>query len=1147
MSLRFIYGRAGSGKSTFCLQDINKKIETGWSKPLILLVPEQFSFQAEKNVIRHLGESGAFRVQVLSFSRMAQKVLGETGGLARQHINTAGRNMLIYSIMSQNISSLKVFGKAARKKGFTASISDIITEFKRYGITPETVASSLEGIENKSLKEKMEDIHIIYSEFERRLHERYIDQEDDLTILSSKLSQSSIFDGAEIWIDEFASFTPQECDILKKLFTKASRISITLCSDGKLCDGSTDVFLPIKNTEDTLIKIIAELNINYEKPVYLYGKTPGRFTGSAEIGHLEQHLFSYPYCHYDKETENISILRSLNKYDEVEEAARDIIRLCRDKDILFRDMAVVSGDLEGYESLIRAVFGEYGIPFFIDGKDKIVNSPLIILLSSALDIASKNWSYESVFRYLKTGLLNFEREDIDLLENYVLANGIKGKDWTNGARWERPLNSGFNDDDISETEAGYIERINAIRIEASKPLLSLSDKIRGKKEAKEMAEAFYDFMCGINIQEAIEKLITKFEYMGQLDRSKEYRQVWDIIVELLEQVVEVLGEEIITGDEFAKIINAGFQEYEIGVIPPAIDQVLVGNIQRLRSHEIKVLYILGVNDGVFPSSVSGEGILTDEDRLDLIGRGVQVMKDSKSLAFEEQYLTYTTLTTANKYLRLSFPISDFDGKSKRPSIIISRLKKVFPKIREESSVIKDRSETALLNGITARKPAFNDMLRAIKENPGSRVLKSEICWFRNSGEWKERLESAANGFAFENEAQLFDTKAIRELYGKKLNLSVSRLEKFVECPFSYFVQYGLKAKERKIYKLGTPDIGSLMHESLYSFSERLKEEGLNWENIGIDQSDKLISEIVEEKIACSFGAIFNSSKRYRFIAQNAKDVLKRSVSLISQHMKRGEFRPEGYETSFGLEGGYPPIEVELGSGEKVSLIGKIDRFDILKDEEKNEAYIRIVDYKSGSREFRITDVYHRLQMQLLIYLDAILSEVGKQIEEEVLPAGILYLKLDDPILRDTKDFSDDEIEAKIMKMLKMSGLIINNINVIDKMDSGLRGNSDIIPVSVNKDNTLSANSSTASLEQFGLLRQYVRESIKDICEEILEGNISINPYRNKGMSPCRYCAYSSICQFDPSVKGNRYRAIKEIKEEEAWELMKKEVESMGKE
>ena len=340
-----------------------------------------------------------------------------------------------------------------------------------------------------------------------------------------------------------------------------------------------------------------------------------------------------------------------------------------------------------------------------------------------------------------------------------------------------------------------------------------------------MAGALYEFMCEIRIPETIEMLIAKFEEMGRLDRAQEYEQVWDIIVELLEQVVEVLGDEAITGDEFSKIISAGFEEYEIGIIPPAIDQVLVGTVQRLRSHEISVLYIIGVNDGVFPAATSKEGILGDEDRIELISKGLKVMKDSKSLAFEEQFLSYTTLTTANRYLRLSFPVSDFDGKPKRQSIIISRLKKVFPELREESSIIKDTSEEGILRGIASKRPAFNEMLTLIKDNQDSFVLRCAISWYKKDEQWQARLKAAAEGFSYENTAEVFDSKKIRNLYGKNLNVSVSRLEKFVECPFSYFVQYGLKARERKEYKLGKPDLGTLMHESLRTYSEKLEEEG----------------------------------------------------------------------------------------------------------------------------------------------------------------------------------------------------------------------------------------------------------------------------------------------------------------------------------
>ncbi|MBP1743972.1 MAG: ATP-dependent helicase [Firmicutes bacterium] len=1143
MSLRFIYGRAGSGKSTFCLEDIKKKIDRGADNPLILLVPEQFSFQAEKNVLKYLGERGAFRVQVMSFSRMAQKVFSETGGLARKHMNTAGKSMLIYSIMSRSSGRLKVFGKAAKKQGFVAGVSDIITEFKRYGITPEDIRKGVDAVEDTALKNKLEDIYVIFSEFESRLHERYIDPEDDLTMLASQLERSHIFDGAEIWVDEFASFTPQEYRILEKLFTKARRINVTLCSEGS--GGSrdnTDVFLPMKNTEDDLARITEGLSIAWDKPVYIDGRRSGRFAGCTEIGHLEQNLFSYPYSVYEDETKHISILRALNKYSEVEETARDIVRLCRDKGVLYRDIAVVCGDLEGYESLVHAIFEEYEIPFFIDGKNKIVNSPLVVLLTSALEIVSKNWSYENMFRYLKTGLLGFERGEIDLLENYVLSNGIRGKKWTEAGKWERSINYGFDPEEISEVEAGYIERVNETRDKVAGPLLKLSRNIKGRHGAREMAEALYEFMCEIRIPETIEMLIAKFEELGRLDRAQEYEQVWDIIVELLEQVVEVLGDEPITGDEFSKIIGAGFEEYEIGIIPPAIDQVLVGTIQRLRSHEISVLYIIGVNDGVFPAASSKEGILADEDRIALISKGVKVMKDSKSLAFEEQFLSYTTLTTADRYLRLSFPVSDFDGKPKRPSIIISRLKKVFPRVREENSIIKDTTEEGLLRDITSRRPVFNEMLTLIKDHPDSSVLRCAINWYSRDEQWKGRLKAAAEGFSYENTAEVFDSRKIRNLYGKNLNVSVSRLEKFVECPFSYFVQYGLGARERKEYKLGKPDIGTLMHESLRTYSEKLEEEGSGWGEISRERQEELISEIVDEQVCKTASSILSSSKRYAFVAQHVKGVLNRSVSLISEHMKRGEFAPVGYELSFGYEGDFPAIEVELSSGEKVSIIGKIDRADSM-DSGEGGAYIRIVDYKSGNKDFRVGDVYHRLQLQLLVYLDAILTELGRKTGCEMLPAGILYFKLDDPLVKADQELGEDELEKKIMCGLKMSGLLIKDEEIIRCMDSEISGFSDIIPVRIKTDGTISeGSSSTATEEQFQALRAYVRKAISGICEEILEGNIDISPYSKRGDSPCRYCSYSSVCQFDPSIRGNRYRVLKDIKEEEAWELIEKEID-----
>ncbi|MDW8802021.1 helicase-exonuclease AddAB subunit AddB [Clostridium sp. A1-XYC3] len=1147
MGLKFIYGRAGSGKSHYCLNSIKKRIEEGCADPLILLVPEQFSFQAQKNLIKAVGEEGMLKAQVLSFKRMAHIVFNEVGGLTRQHINNAGKSMLIHRIMEQNNDKFKVFSKAAKKQGFITTVSDIITEFKRYNITTDTLKSTAERIENQYLRNKLEDITLIFNQFEKTLHEKYIDEEDELTMLIEKLDKCPIFDEAEIWVDEFSSFTPQQYCILEKLLRKAKRVSITLCEDDLTKDGvvdNTDVFSQTKITEKRLLELVKNNNVKYEKPLALKCSPCYRFKDSNELQHLEAHLFSYPYKACKGETADIHILKALNKYVEIEETARDIVTLCRDKGFRFKDIAVVSGDLDGYESLVRAVFREYNIPYFIDKKREIDHNPIVVLIISAVEILARNWSYESVFRYLKTGLLNLENEEIDILENYVLSNGIKGNRWTLEEKWDFRLNYGFEDDELSQSEEEFLARINTIREKVREPLINLRLSIKGRKRGRESCEGLYRFLCNLGIPEKVQGWIEEFKEAGELDKANEYNQIWDIVVDMLDQIVEIVGDEIVSVDLFSKILSTGFKEYEIGVIPPAIDQVLVGSVTRLKSHEINALYIIGVNDGVFPAVIPAEGVLSDSDREGLRERGLEIVKDTKSRAFEEQFLVYTTLTMSSKYLKLSYPIGDEDGKTKRPSIVISRLKKIFPDLKEESSLMEKNDDYDIMRAIAGPKATFSQFVSSLRKNrEGSYItpLWLEVYrWYRNHEEWSDNLQRVLSGFNYKNEAEISDTKKVRKLYGKHMNISVSRLEKFVECPFEYFIQYGLKAKERKVYSLTSPDLGSFMHNILQNFSSQLKEEELDWNDINRQWCEEKVSVIVDESLRKIPGSILNSSKRYGHVTNGLKRILTRSVWLITEHIKRGGFTPVGYELSFGNSGDFPPISVELHSGEVVSLIGRVDRVDNMKEEAAT--YLRIIDYKSGAKEFKLSDVYYGFQMQLLIYLDAILTELEERIDKEALPGGIFYFKLDDPILKVNGELSDNEIEERIMKSLKMNGLLLDNLEVIREMDKELEKSSDIIPVTVKKDGTISkSKSSVATLEQFQLLRKYVKDTIASLCEEILEGNIDLSPCKSKNRDSCKYCVYSAICQFDTSIRGNKYRVLNEKSDEEIWQKIEEKV------
>ncbi|OFI05459.1 ATP-dependent helicase/deoxyribonuclease subunit B [Clostridium acetireducens DSM 10703] len=1139
MSLKFIYGRSGSGKSYYCLQDIKKKIESGVKHPLILLVPEQFSFQAEKNLIHTVGDTGIPKAEVLSFKRMAYKVFNEVGGITHKHMNPSGRSMLIYKIIEENKDKLKLFGKASKRQGFVTNISDVITEFKRYNVENDVLKLALENIKNENLKNKMEDIFLIYNEFEKRIYKKYIDTEDDLTILAEKLDESNIFQGAEIWIDGFFSFTPQEYKILEKILKKSKVVNITLSIDNleeKKLD-NVDVFMPTKVTEEKLLKIARDNNIKYDKPIKLNCEPCYRFKNSKELHHLEKYMFSFPYKTYNKSTKDICLYKALNKYTEIENTARDIISKCRDKAYRFNDIAVITGDLDGYENLVRAIFNQYNIPYFIDKKRPINNNPLIVLIVSMVEIFSKNWSYEAVFKYLKTGLTPINNEDIDIIENYVLANGIKGYKWIEEKPWDYKLSYGFKDEEKDEED--FLNKVNEIRYKIIEPLKEFYSNIVNKKTARDMCEALYNFLNNIKVSEKIEGWIKKFKIDGKLDIASEYNQIWNIVVDILDQIVETIGEENINSKQFAQILITGFAEYEIGLIPPSLDQVLVSSIERLRSHNIKILYVIGVNDGIFPMAVTKEGIITDSDRENLREKGLDIAEDTRNKAFEDQFLMYITLTTMSDYLRLSYPIANHEGKTLRSSIVISRIKKVFPHICEKSDIVCEEEE---LNFIVNPKSTFNKLISAFRKDVDgleiSDLWKDVYCWYRDNDYWSERLNSILEGLNYSNYEEVLDSSKVRKLYGRPMNISVSRLEKYAECPFAYFIKYGIKGKERRMYKISSPDMGIFMHEVLEEFSKSLLDRKISWYDVDKSLCSAAVSVIVDEKIASMPKSIFNSSARYKYMSNTLKRILTTSIYTISKQINKGGFKPIGYEIGFGINEGFPPISVELHSGEKVRLIGKIDRIDAL--EKESDIYLRIIDYKSSSKDFKLEEVYYGIQLQLLIYLDSILTEIESELNKNVLPAGILYFKMDDPIIKTKGEISEIKIEEEIIKSLKMRGILLSDTDIIKEMDKEIKGNSLIIPARVNKDGSL-GKSSAIDLEHFNILRKYVKKTIANLCEEMLEGNICIRPYKKKDDSACKFCEYSSICQFDTEIEGNQYRLLKVKDEYEVWSLIEEEL------
>ncbi|MGG7214254.1 helicase-exonuclease AddAB subunit AddB [Clostridium nigeriense] len=1142
MGIRFIFGRAGTGKSRFCLDQIKKKIDNNdSSNKLILIVPEQYTFDTEKKFLDIVTEKGFLRGEVLSFKRMAHRVFEECGGRTDIKISDSGRNMLIYKLLRDKGDELQYFNRMTKEQGFSSVVSKIITEFKKYNISTEILGIKEEEIHDDELKKKMNDLKIIYHDFNEVLHKRFIDSDDELTLLAKKLADCNIYDGAEIWIDEFTTFTPQQLEVIKILAKKAKTVNITLCSDnlsgGKEVD-YTDIFDAIKNTENSILNIMKEGNISYLEPIDLNKGYSYRFLNSEDIQHLEKHFFTYPFKPYKGKANNVRLYKANNSYEEVETIAKDILVMVRDKGYRYKDIAVVCRNIDQYEKIVTVIFNDYKIPFFLDKKREILNNPLVVLLISSLEILSSNWSYESVFKYLKSGLVNVEEKYIDILENYVLANGIKGYKWTKNL---------YDKDDIPDDENLVLEIMEEVRT----PLMRLHKKIKENKSVKEIATNLYEFLVELDVFKTLESWLDEFNELGLQDKIKEYMQVPEMVIEILDQLVEVLGDEVIDIKEFTKILISGFEEKEIGVIPMALDQVNIGDISRVKGREVKALYLIGVNDGVLPSVNKDEGIISDRERDLLRNIGIRLASDTKSRAFEEQFIVYTALTIASEYLMITFPMADFEGKSLRPSIIIPRIKKVLPNLIEESEIYNLRDRKDKFSKITSPLPTFNELISALRmefeKEEVDEYWAQAFKWFENNEVFKNKANRMFKGLTYTNLVEKVPREKIKKLYqleNKKLVFNISRIEKYAQCPFSYYVQYGLKAKDRKVYEFSAPDLGSFMHNVLDDFTNTIRNEKIAWSDLNKEKCTAIVNELVDKKLENDVNSILNSTKKYKYFADRFKRTITKSVMVISEQMRKGRFEVFRNEFQFGGFKDGEPIKIDLPSKETVYLVGRVDRIDTL-DLDGN-TYIKVVDYKSGNKKFNLTEVYYGLQIQLLVYLDALIKNSKYILEKQAMPGAILYFKIDDPIIKSKKQLTEEEIKENILKELKMSGLLLKDINVVKAIDSDIESSySLIIPAAVKKDGNFTAASSVVTEEQFDILRKYVNDKMAELCEEMLSGEIKIVPCKNNNTPYCNYCDYSSICQFDTSIENNKYKIVLKKSNEDAWKLIKDEVEKGG--
>lgn len=1030
--------------------------------------------------------------------------------------------MLIYSILSNKKNNLKFLGKSENNIDM---IMTQLTELKKHGVSLDNLETLKENIENTYLESKLNDIYTVYSQFQEKIKNNYIDENDSLTILKEQLDSTNMFDNTEIYIDEFVGFTKQEYDIIEKLLEKAYKVTISITSDElyKTKDASNDIFYTNKETISKILKIAKANNIKIEEPVKqeeIY-----RFK-NKELNHIEENLYNFPYKKFNEDVTNLKLFLANNQYSEVENIARTIVKLVRDEGYRYRDIAIITKNIDTYSNLCKAIFNEYKIPVYIDEKRDLSQNILVKYLISILDVFSKNWTYDSVINYIKSGFTNISQEDIYLLENYALEWNVRGSSW---------YKQDWNFRDADEKGEEQIAHLNELRRNIVDPLVKLKNNLSGKKSAKQISENLYKFFIENKIDEILAEKINKLNEAQEVSISAEYETSWKIIMQVLDEIVLVFGDENITFETYMQILKTGLGESKLGTIPMAQDEVTVGDVDRSRSHKIKIVFIIGLNDGMFPGTTKAEGFLNDADRQKILEKGIELAKGTVDRIYEDNFNIYKAFTTAEEKMYLSYSSSDMEGKSLRQSILISRIKKIFAKVQEESDIIQRKSE------ICTKQNTFEELLINLRDFRDGKEI--DPIWFKiynifdNDTEWKPKLESAIKALSYTNVPEKITKENVEKMYGDVLKTSVSRLEQYSSCPFSYYLKYGLKLNEKETFNLEAVDTGTFMHDVIDSFFARLDEQEINIKQISDEEIEEIVTEIIQDKLNLNKNYIYTVSAKYKILAGRLKKVVTTSMKYIVQSIKQSEFEVFGHEMEFGGKGQYKPITVKTDDGKRVEIIGKIDRVDILKN--PDGTYVRIIDYKSSIKNIDLNQVVSGLQLQLLTYL----NETCKV--EDFLPAGVLYFNLSNPSISSEKNMTDEEIENKIKQEFKMKGLILADVNIIRKMDTKIdeTGTSTIIPAGIKKDGEINnLKTSAISKEQFNYLQKYMNKLIKQISESILAGNIEVKPYYNTKLktTPCTYCKYRSICRFDENSATNKYNYISNLNKDAVLEMLKEQ-------
>lgn len=1118
--LELLVGGAGTGKTFTVLEELSRLAEQESPPSLFLLVPEQFSFESEKALLRRLGPQRASRVQVLSFTRLVQTVFRELGGVAGKRMDDGARALLMSQAIRGVSDHLTLYRRHIADTEYLQAVLSIVSECKQCGITPDQLSKTSESLEEGTLKEKTRELGLIFASYEALAAQtEQIDPLDDLTVAAHRMPESRLFDGSRVYVDAFKGFTAQEMQILAVLIRRAEKTVVTLCADTIADDAGTDNrFAPAIRTAARLRDLARENHVPVAKIRLL---TENHRAASPALCHLEKNAFLPSPAPLDEPAPAVAVIPCPDREAECRFAARTVRRLLREEGGRCRDFAIVVRNLDDYQGLLEAAFEQEELPCTIDRRDSILTDPLIVLLCAALHCVTDGWNSDDLFRLLKTGLAGFSPRSVSLLENYVYQWRIRGSQWKQEWTW--------NPDGLSREMSGDSEKklahLGRLRRRFVRPLEALHRRLSGSLSGREFAAALYRYLEEAQTARMIRFQVSRLDAAGEHALAERQSRLWDVSMDLLDKFALVLGDILLPAPRFAELFRLVAGITDLGSIPQSLDAVQIGAADRIRFSSPKVVLVLGANEGVFPAYPAAGGILCDTERRRLIELGLPMADASDWQSAEERFFAYTALTAPSHRLFVTYA-SSVKGEALTPSILVETVRQTLPNctfLPPEDPEGWDAESAA---------DAFDRLASKWRENTPSSEAFREV--FSSLPAYRRRLDAmqraaAARPQAFQHPA------AARSFFGGHMRLSPSQVETYHRCRFAYFCRYGLRAKRRQPADLNAAEAGTLAHYVMEQLLPVYTREGFS--TVSRDRVDTDTAAVVEGYVAAYMGGRENKTSRLNHLLGQLTRTCANLMWRVVRELAQSRFVPVDYELPIGdtdEEGnGVPSLTLTLTDGTQVQIRGTVDRVDLYRTGEAD--YVRVVDYKTGQREFRLSEVLEGMNLQMLIYLLS-LWQNGEERYGRVIPAGVLYLPAKLPVVRLSRDADAASLEREQLLTMKMNGLILDDPEIVQAMEADAAGL--FIPARLDKKTgQLAKGASVASLQQFGMLKLKIQKLLSSMAETLRRGDVAALP-AGGAVDGCEYCDYRAVCGHEPE---DPVRVISRLDTAQAMRELEKEM------